>query len=62
MLYNHTLYEIAKKFSTIKADHSLNISYITSYHSCSIPDRIGKDKISITIISIVIISIVTSKK
>ena len=25
-----------KNFSTIKADHSLNISYITSYHSCSI--------------------------
>ena len=32
---------MVEKFSTIKADHSLNISYITSYHSCPIPDRKG---------------------
>ena len=26
------------------ADHSLDISYITSYHFCSIPDRKGSDQ------------------
>ena len=39
------LYEIVKKFSTIKADHSLNISYITSYTDNTYTDYSDTDLI-----------------